>query len=300
MGGVLNDPRVLAAGAGGLLSALATLWALNGLPLGVLVFWAAPLPLFAAGLGFGLPAAVGAAGVATAALAVSAGGLPVLVHLAGFGVPTLLLLAAGLRGQRIEPGLPLALLGLWPAAGILAAAATLAGAPGGLEGALRAAVEIGLDRMGLAAPEIAVAELVRVKAAAIGFWIAVALAANGALAQRLLARRGLALAPSPRWSEVRLPAWYPVLPAIGAAIWLAAGEQDAVPLSVMLVLLLPVFLQGVAAVHRRTRALRGRWMPLLLFYVLILVFSVPAALAVTALGLYEQWGRRAAPSGGNT
>jgi hypothetical protein len=154
--------------------------------------------------------------------------------------------------------------------------------------------------MGLAAPEIAIAELVRVKAAAIGFWIAVALAANGALAQRLLARRGLALAPSPRWSDVRLPGWYPAVPALAAAIWLAAGEQDAVPLSVMLVLLLPVFLQGVAAVHRRTRALRGRWMPLLLFYVLILVFSVPAALAVTALGLYEQWGRRAAPSGGNT
>ena len=68
---------------------------------------------------------------------------------------------------------------------------------------------------------------------------------------------------------------------------------DAVQLSVLLVLMLPVFLQGLGALHIRSRPLRGRPVMLVLLYALLILFSVPTALLVTALGLLEHWGRRA-------
>ena len=59
--------------------------------------------------------------------------------------------------------------------------------------------------------------------------------------------------------EARLPGWYPLLPALAAGFWLAAEEGgDAVTLSLLLVLLVPVFLHGLAALHRASAALRGR------------------------------------------
>jgi hypothetical protein len=124
---------------------------------------------------------------------------------------------------------------------------------------------------------------------------------NGVAAQSALSRSGLALAPTPRWSEVRLPGWYPSLPAIGAAAWLVlGGDGDVVTLSILLVLLLPVFLQGIAAVHRRSAGRPGRSFMLGIFYAGLVILSVPAAVAVTAFGFYEQWGRRTSPPGGTT
>jgi hypothetical protein len=138
-------------------------------------------------------------------------------------------------------------------------------------------------------------------AAALGFWAAVSLSVNGAAAQSVLARSGWSLAPSPRWSEVRLPAWYPPLTGAGAAGWLIfGGDGDVVALSVLLVLLLPMFLMGVAAVHRRSAGRPGRNFMLGVFYTGLVILSVPAAVAVTAFGFYEQWGRRTSPPGGTT
>ncbi|MBR0679784.1 DUF2232 domain-containing protein [Roseomonas eburnea] len=299
--GILRDPRWLAATAGGLLAATLSLWAMRGLPLGFAAFWLTPLPLFAAGLGFGPGAVAGAAGLAAAIHVAVAGTLPMLVFLVAFGIPAAAMVAAGFRGGRIEPGLPLALLGIWPAIVILAVAAHFAGTPGGLDGVLRGTVEHGLARMGGSAGASLVEELVRVMPAALGFWAAVSLSVNGAAAQSALARTGHAMAPTPRWSEVRLPSWYPVLPGVGAAAWLVfGGEADAALLSVLLVLLLPVFLQGIAAVHRRSVGRPGRNFMLGAFYAGLVILSVPAAIAVTAFGFFEQWGRRSGPPGGAT
>jgi len=301
MAGVFSNPRWLAAMAGGLAAATLSLWAMRGLPLGFAAFWLTPLPLFAAGLGFGPGAMAGATGIAATIHAVLAGSLPVLVFLSAFGIPATLMVATGLREGRIEPGLPLAVLGLWPAAVILAAGAAFAGTPGGLEAALRHAVDQGIERMGGVPAGLAIDQLVRVMAAALALWVAVSLSVNGVAAQSALARWGLALAPTPRWSEVRLPAWYPPLTAIAAVFWLLSGsEGDAVSLSVFLVALLPVFLQGVAAVHRRSRGRPGRAFMLGVFYAGLVILSVPTAIAVTAFGFYEQWGRRTNPPGGTT
>lgn len=301
MGGVLSNPRWLAATAGGLAAAVLSLWAMRGLPLGFAAFWLTPLPLFATGLGFGPGAMAGAAGLAAIIHVSVAGILPMAVFLIAFAIPAVLVVAAGFRQGRIDPGLPLAILGLWPAVVILGCAVGFSGMPGGLEGAMREAVEQGLRRMGSSAAQLPVDQLVQVMAAALGFWAAVSLSVNGAAAQSALARSGWALAPTPRWSEVRLPGWYPPLTGVAAAGWLIfGGDGDVVALSVLLVLLLPVFLQGIAAVHRRSAGRPGRHFMLGVFYTGLVILSVPAAIAVTAFGFYEQWGRPSSPPGGTT
>lgn len=301
MSGMFSNPRALAAAAGGLAAAVLSLWAMRGLPLGFAAFWLTPLPLFATGLGFGPGAMAGAAGIAALVHITLAGMLPMVVFLAAFAIPSVLMVASGFRQGRIEPGLPLAILGLWPAVVILLCGVAFSGMPGGLEGAMREAVEQGLRRMGSSPTQFPVDQLVQLMAAALGFWAAVSLSVNGAAAQSVLARSGWSLAPSPRWSEVRLPAWYPPLTGAGAAGWLIfGGDGDVVALSVLLVLLLPVFLVGIAAVHRRSAGRPGRNFMLGVFYTGLVILSVPAAVAVTAFGFYEQWGRRTSPPGGTT
>ncbi len=301
MGGAFGNPRILAATAGGLMAAVLSLWAMRGLPLGFAAFWLTPLPIFLAGLGFGPGAAAGAAGLAALIHVALAGTLPMVVFLVAFAVPAVLIVATGFRAGRLDPSLPLALLGLWPAVVIMGCAFAFSSLPGGLEGAMREAITQGLRRMGGNTAQFPVDQLVQVMAAALGFWAAVSLSVNGAAAQSALSRSGYALAPSPRWSEVRLPAWYPPLTGAGAAAWLVmGGDGDVVSLSVLLVLLLPVFLQGIAAVHRRSAGRPERPFMLGVFYAGLVILSVPAAIAVTAFGFYEQWGRRTSPPGGTT
>jgi hypothetical protein len=295
--GISSDPRWLAGAAGGLAAAALVLWTLRGYPLGLATFWLTPLPIFLAGFAFGLPAAGVAAAVgALLLLAIGPGSVPGVVFLALFAGPVLALLATGLRFGRIEPGLPLAVLGLWPSAAILVGAFALSGLEGGLSGAVRGAVETGLARMGLAAGPATVEQMTMVMGGALAFWMALAWLANGIAAQSFLARRGLAAFASPVWSATRLPGWYPLLPAVAAAAWLLFGGSDVVLVSVLLALLVPLLFAGIAFVHARTRPLKGRWMVLLLFYFLLIVFSVPAAALLIGAGVFATFARPAPPA----
>jgi hypothetical protein len=212
--------------------------------------------------------------------------------LLGFGLPAALLVATGRRGLQ----LPLALLGLLPAGGIVLAAVWLSDAPGGLEGTLRAIAQSTLGRLDLPASTGLVSDIVRVKAAAIGFWLALALLGNAWLAGRVLARLGLIGRPA--WGVARLPGWYMAAPAVALGLWLAADEgADAVRLSLLLVLLVPLLLHGLAALHTRTRGLGER--PLLLgaLYVALVVLFLPASLAVAGYGAFDLLVRRPPSSG---
>src|SRR4051794_9723671 len=100
----MSDPRLLAAGAAGFASAAAALWAFRGLPLGTALFWLSSFPIFAAGLGFGPGAAVGAAMLAATLLALVGSLVAAVAFLALFGMPAALLLAAGLRGVAAGGG----------------------------------------------------------------------------------------------------------------------------------------------------------------------------------------------------
>lgn len=298
--GIFGSPGILAACAAGFASAFCVLWAFRGLPLGTPLLWLAPLPLFLAGLGFGTGSAAVAAAIATAlVLLVSVGTLPAFAYLALFGVPVPLIVAGALRG--VPPGGPLRLggpllvLGLWPVAVLLGAALLLGGDEGeGLEAALRRGVEAALGRMEVAASDDFIGTLVRVKAAALGFWSAIALLANGAAAQSLLRRRGLARAASPSWSSaLSLPGWYPLLPAVAAAtVALSPDEAGAVPISALLLLLVPLFFLGLAGVHRRVTGRPWRVVFLIGFYMLMGMFLQMMVPALVGLGLFDHFRRR--------
>lgn len=290
--GLPASQGLTAAGAAGLLATVAALWAFRGLPLGTALLWLTPFPLFAAGLAFGPAAGIVAAALAASLVAVAGGGVAALVFLVLFAVPvSLLLLAARTSGL----GLSLAVLGLWPLAVLLATAALLP-VEGGLEAAMRDVVESALVRLGLPAPELLVAEVARVKAAAIGFWVALMLLANAAAASRFVAKQGLGPNPAPDWTTVRLPPWYPWLSVVAAGVLLAAPSgADAVPLSALLLLLVPLFLQGLAGIHRISRGRKGRVATLWVFYLLLVVFLQIIGPALVGFGLYEQFRRRPAP-----
>jgi hypothetical protein len=299
--GLLDDPRWLAAAIGGIASAIAALWAMRGLPLGFAAFWLTSLPIFAAGLGFGSASAFGALCVGALMVLILASEWPALIYLLGFALPALLMVATGLRGGRLDASAPLALIGIWPALVILLVAVLLADSPGGFDGALIGSVKQGLARMGMADAGMPVEQLARIMAPAMAGWMVAALIICGIGAQTALTRRGMALAATPLWRETRLPIWYGFLPGAAAVIWLSGmGGDSSLPLALFMVLLLPFFLLGLAAVHRRSAGRTARPFMLGVFYAGLVILSVPAAIAVTAFGIFEQWGRRNELPGGKT
>jgi hypothetical protein len=287
--GPLNDPGWLAAGAAGLVSACLCLWAFRGYPLGPAFFWLAPLPLFLAGIGFGAGAAVGATGIGALVLFLLGPPVGLWIFVLAFAAPAAILSAAAHREGGL--GLPLALLGILPAAGIAGAALYLADSPGGLEGVLQRMARTALRRFDIAGNTGLVSDIVRVKAAALGFWLSLAWAGNAWVAAKLLDRAGIA--PAPAWSTARLPGWYPILPALALGLWLAADEGgDAIELSLLLVLLTPLLLHGLAVLHTRTRGRGER--PLLLggIYVALVIMFLPTSLAVAGYGAFDLLARR--------
>ncbi len=287
-----NNPGVLAASAAGLSSALLMLWALRALPLGSVLIWLAPTPLYAAGLAFGPVVAAVAVAVAGTVVALGSSMLGMGVYLLLIAAPTLLLVTLFLRpGGQMLSG-PVAALALYPLALLLLLSLWFAG-DGGFEAVLRGAVEQATRRMGLDLPSGMIEAVVRVKAAAVGFWLAVIAIGNATLAQGFLRRQGLALAATPDLAEARMPGWFLVLVLLAGAAFAVGG--DAVSLSALLLLLLPFFLMGIGAVHKRLRHRQGRIWFLAAFYTLMLIFLQIMAPAMVGMGLYEQWARRALP-----
>ncbi len=285
-----NNPAVLAASAAGLISALLMLWAMRGLPLGGALLWFAPAPLFGAGLAFGPGWLAVALAVGGAVVALGASTLGALFWLALFGVPAWLLTTLYMRRGSISA--PVAALGLYPVGLLLGASLYFADA-GGFELVMRHAITHALDRMGMALPDGVIDAVVRVQSAAMGLWLVLTALGNAALAQGFLRRHGLNLAPTPDLSDVRMPGWYLGLVVLSGAAFAVGG--DAVTLSLLLLLLLPFFLMGVAGIHRRLRLRPGRLWLLAGFYTLMLIFLQIMAPAMVGMGLYEQWARRAVP-----
>ncbi|MBX9752441.1 MAG: hypothetical protein K5Q68_22825 [Roseococcus sp.] len=288
-GGLFGQPGALAAGAAGLCSALLALWAMRGMPLGGLLLWIAPLPLFLAGFAFGARTAIFAIGIASLAVLFGSTTLGLAVFLAIFGVPVALISGTAVQSGRMDLSLPLAVLGLWPVVvlGILAASVS------DLEGEMREAVEMGVRRMGVSLPDGMVSQIAQVKAAAAGFWMALLMLGNGLAAQRFVTQRGLALHATPPLDELRLPNWYLPLPLVALAFWFLVG--GAVALSSLLILLVPVFLLGVVGVHRLLRGRPGRLAFLIGFYLLMLLFLQIMAPLMVGVGLYDQIRRRMMP-----
>lgn len=288
-GGLLGQAPALAAGAAGLCSALLALWAMRGMPLGGLLLWIAPLPLFLAAFAFGARTALFAVGIASLAVLLGSTTLGLAVFLAVFGVPAALISGTALQSGRMELSLPLAVLGIWPVVVLWVLAALVSD----LEGEMRAAVEMGVRRMGVALPDGMADQIAQVKAAAAGFWMTLLMLGNGMAAQRFVTQRGLALHATPPLDDLRLPNWYLPLPLVALALWAAVG--GAVALSTLLILLIPVFILGVVGVHRLLRGRPGRMAFLIGFYLLMLLFLQIMAPLMVGVGLYDQIRRRMMP-----
>ncbi len=112
---------------------------------------------------------------------------------------------------------------------------------------------------------------------------------NAAIAQALLARSGRALRPSPALAELALPGW--VVPAVLFAIAVARLFPDGPAFAATVVALLGgalLFLAGLAVVHAFVARRRLGRAPLVVLYLLLLLFSWPLVPVVAALGLVEE------------
>jgi hypothetical protein len=285
------NARMTASLAAGIISALLALAAIRGLPLGGVLFWLAPFPLYALAFSFGSSAMLPAAGAGAMVALVSGGPAAAALWVLLFGLPSVLFTGLAMRSGGISLGVPFALLALWPAIMLGGAEIAMAGQPGGLSGALRTAVEQAISRMG-APTELGTAELVdavvRLKPLAFAIWFAVVTTANASGAQGFVARRGLLVLPPVRWAEATLPRWYApvaVVPALAAG--LAPGEAGFFATSLAMMLAVPLVMQGLAVVHVITLGRQGRGLMLGGVYVGLLLFLVPAGLALAGLGLAE-------------
>ncbi|WP_144185596.1 DUF2232 domain-containing protein [Elioraea rosea] len=285
------NARVTASLAGGIISALLALAAVRGLPLGGVLFWFAPLPLFAVAFGFGATATWTSLGAGALVAIVSGGPAALGVWLLLFGLPAAAFSTLALRGGPPALSLPFALLALWPAAILVAAEFALSDQPGGLSGVLRTMMERAVAQMG-AGPELETAEiidtLVRLKPLAVTIWFAVVTTLNASSAQVFMARRGLLASEPARWREARLPLWYApvaVVPALVAG--LSPGEAGFFASSLAMMLAVPLVMQGLAVVHVLLAERPARRFILAVLYVSLIVFMLPVGLALAGLGLAE-------------
>lgn len=293
----MGKSALLALG-GGSLSGAAVLAALAGSPIGVIAVYLAAVPLLMAGLalgtsGFGIAAAAGLAVVMVFG-GFAAAGLYAGMHV----IPSWLIVQQSLSmkggpdGRWRPVGHVLAALTLLVAFVVAATSLAGGGSPGveeNIRALLATATEMvpGIDEATRDVLIDQVAPLFPGFSAV--FWLTT-LVANAALAQGLLMARGWNRRPKPRWSEVRLPAWFD-WPLLAAAVAALAGSGDIayVARNVTVILLTPYFLVGLAVVHGFARRAKSRSLMLIAFYGLLMVFFVFAATLIAALGVAEQW-----------
>lgn len=288
----------LLAVSGGSLSGVAMLAAMSGSPLGVLFVYLAPLPLLLVGLGLG-PMPFGFAAASGLGVALAFGGFTTVGLYGGMHViPSWLIVQQALRPRSTSPdgyqtaGHVLTSVTLLVAFVLVVTA--MAGRGSGIEEGIRelldsvartAAPALDNSQRTLLVEEVAPLFL--------GFsavtWI-VMLVVNAVLAQRLLSNRGMSRRPTPRWSELRIPAWFDYVLVVGAVAALSlGGDYGFVARNAMIVLLTPYFFVGLAVVHQIARRTSMPAMMLTVFYMMLLVFFVVAAVLVAALGIAEQW-----------
>lgn len=314
----MNRGTVLAlllglAGALPLMVAFAT-------PGGALFVLLVPLPLFLSGLSMGTGAAAISGAAASAALgltvamdsaeassSVETGLRDALVistaTIVTLAAPVVVLVRQALLSRRTADGgvewYPSGLLVTWLTGvgiGLLAFSAFSVLSFGEGKG-IRAAFAARLsEAMSLAMPDMPQEKLAEAaqSIAPIGLGVGVdiwllLLAVNGILALGVLRRYGRNLRPAPDIATLELPGWL-ALALAGAALLALLGEGDLAFLagSLVFVLLLPFFFAGLAVVHAAMRLHRARATMLVIFYLILVFFTWPAAF-VTGIGLFDQW-----------
>lgn len=275
------------------------------------------LPLFAAGLSAGLPAALAASAVG---LAIVAAALPLAVaglFAVGAALPVLVLTGRALLSRRDAAGntvwypaghLVAALNGI-ALAYLAAAALYFSGRDGGLAAAGREFLAEALrgfagtagvaDLPAGAMDDSLVAGLL--PALILTSWQFM-VAVNGLLAQGALTRFGANLRPGEPFARLDLPSWPVFALAAAAAAALLPGQIGDFGRNAALVVLMPFFFLGLSVIHAVSTRWPGRGVLLAGTYLILLLAGWPA-LVVAAVGVFEPWmrlrERLAPPPGGS-
>jgi len=291
--------------AAGLLSALMFVSLSEGLAIGVLLTYLAPLPLMIAGLARGAATAGLAGAVATASVAAVSGGVASLPFGLAVAIPAVVVARQALLWRTTPsgtvewypPGLVLGWLTGMAIALILIGAALASGqggadvTSGGLQEWVTATVGRTLD---LLTPTLDASQRQQVAewwvpffpALIGGSWLVMTLV-NASLAQSILVRSGHNRRPSPAYSrEMDLPTWLGVVLTTAAAVGaMVEGDLGYLGRSVAVVALVPFALSGLAAVHGWAAGRPNARMLLVVVYGVLFLVSAWALLLVAGLGL---------------
>jgi hypothetical protein len=291
--------------AAGLLSALLFVSLSEGLAIGMLLTYLAPLPLMMAGLARGTGSAAIAGITAMAAVAAVSGGVASLPFGLAVALPAVIVARQALlwrttSGGAVEwypPGLVLGWLTGMALVLILIGAALVSGQSGvgadsgGLQDWVSDTVGRTLD---LLTPTLDANQRQAVASWWVPFFPALVARAwlvrtvvNATLAQALLARWKQNHRPSPAYSrEMDLPTWLGgVLAVAVAAGTMAEGDLGYLGRSVAVVALVPFALSGLAAVDAWVAGRPNARMLLVVMYGVLFLVSTWALLLVAGLGL---------------
>ncbi|MCW0235115.1 MAG: YybS family protein [Ferrovibrio sp.] len=298
----------------GAASAVLVLTAASG-PLGILLGYLAPLPLFFAGLTHGVTA-VGIAGVVGALISALNGLLAGGVYLVTFAAPVVLVVrqallarpaheAATEAGSQAEVSndlewYPVGRLVLWLtgwALGLFGMALLLTGdREGGLPGMLQpllvqflAAMPQGAADQAADLPAVA-KRLASLMPAVFGVSWLVMMTINGTLAQGMASLLKQNRRPTPVYRALTLSR--PLAVALVAALlgaFLLPGDVGFIGGTVAAILAFPFFLQGLAVVHGLATRVALPGLVLAAFYAVLVVAGALVGILVVILGFIEEW-----------
>ncbi len=309
--------RLGAPGVGAVLGAVAGMLYLSvmtGSPGALILAYLAQLPLFAAGLWLGVAAAVSAGATASVLVLVAAGWTAGAGFAALYAAPIVLLMRQALLARRSSdgalewypPGLLVAWLTAFGLAG-LASAVVFFGGPAGIESAfeklLAPAIERYAEASGTSGPALTALLALVIPGTIAASWM-IMTASNAVLAQGLLARFGKAWRPSPDPAALTLPKWLSALLVAAAVLTPLGGASRFAGINLLIVLLVPFSLEGLAVLHGCARRLRRPQLLLVAFYSVALLFGWPLLVIAIVGALDAPLGLRrrfAAPTsiGGN-
>ena len=280
----------------GVLGACPYLVALTSPPGSMILVYLTQLPLFVVGLWLGVGAS-GLAGLAASLILVAASNLIAAAVFAGLNaIPVVLLVRQSLLARSGAAGViewyPPGLLTAWVTGLGLAAIAVslfLLGGPDGVQATLREALAPALSRRveeNIAEHDALLSFLAFILPGVVAASWTVMTVTNGSLAQGLLARFGASWRPSPDLAALALPIWIPMLLACAAGATALGGTARFFGVNVLIVLVVPFCLAGLAVLHTLARRFSRPAVPLVTFYVLAGVFGWPLLL-VAVLGLLD-------------
>lgn len=292
---------LIAVGAGAL-SALAVLSILSGSALALPFFYLAPMPLYLAGLGYGVKAAGFAAAGGTMVAGMLGGMVLALPYAAAYGVPawtiTRMAVTPVPAGQgRVDPGDAagriLAVLSLMACMAVVVGSAYASSGGMPLEQRVGEFLGTAFSRIGVAVPADAQSDVVAAMASvfpgmAAGSWVLMTVVSL-VLAQAVLSKTGRARLATPRYAAMRLPEWAS-WPLVGAAVLvlLADGDLEYAARNVTFVAAAPVFFLGLAVIHTIVRQVQGTGLILTGVY-LVVALSGWAQMVVAGIGITELW-----------